>query len=87
MWDGATACDLKSDEAVTQNVLVREQGWELISYGTTTAPFMHYLPPWTFPDISMSSPYFGVWWDAVHFNPYVYEEMNQILLRHICGDD
>jgi hypothetical protein len=85
MYPGATPCTLLEEDEHVKRVLVEELGWSVLPYAKLTAPLMQYLPPWTFPNMTFDSPRFEVWWDAVHFNPFVYEELNQMLLRQICG--
>jgi hypothetical protein len=86
MWKGATACNLLDEDLTMKKILVREHGWEVLPYARITAPFMHYYPRWAWPNMSSTSPYYEMWWDTVHANPYVYEELNQVLLRQICDE-
>jgi hypothetical protein len=85
MGKNTVPCDVLEDDKTMQKVLVQEQGWGVLPYARMTNPFLWYLPEWSWP-ANQSSPYFDVWWDALHFNPYVYEELNQVLLREICGE-
>jgi len=83
-WRGTTA---EKEERATA-LTAQQAGCESFDAQKVTEefhalPFFHPLPEGPFANHERRD----VYWDAVHFMPWVYEELNNLLLNVLCNSD
>ena len=60
-------------------------GCEYMDIGHLTREFASYLFAHPQPPRNVMSEYLTIFWDAVHYQPWVYEELNNLMLNVLCN--
>ena len=60
---------------------------EYLDYNHVTEAFGHFVFRVPKPDRNLAFERSSVFWDAVHYQPWVYEELNNLLLNVLCNAD
>ena len=90
-WKGTTTyhgggdqqdeCSIDQKDLTAKRIAI-EEGWDIYDLSPATHMFSEPGFHWKWP--GPADNFTGVYWDAVHFLPYMYEEFNTMLLNEIC---
>mmetsp|Transcript_60078 Transcript_60078/g.68054 ORF Transcript_60078/g.68054 Transcript_60078/m.68054 type:complete len:488 (+) Transcript_60078:79-1542(+) len=80
-----TKNDLGNYERNTIRAIANSASCEYLDYNHITEAFSQFAYSHPVPDRNIAYELSSVFWDAVHYQPWVYEELNNLLLNVLCN--
>jgi hypothetical protein len=91
-YKSTTGCGRSHDDQINdhEHDAVRkatfQAGCEYMDVGHLTEEFAQFLYSHPMPPRNVMSEYTTIFWDYVHYQPWVYEELNNLLLNVLCNN-